>query len=79
MIYMYMITADDSNRNNAAKKLGLTNTVPSVEELCDNVDRKLFKAIHCLHTLLPPVSSTFGRNMRERGHYFQLPSHNEIL
>ena len=71
-----MIAADDINRINAmvceAKKWGLTNTVPSVEELCENAIRKLFKAMmwshHCLHTLLPPVRSTSGRNMRERGH-----------
>ena len=54
---------NDINRINAvfckAKKWGLTNTVPSVEELCENADRKLFKAMmwshHCLHTLLTPV------------------------
>ena len=43
-----MITADDINRINTvfckAKKWGLTNTVPSVEELCKNADQKLFKA-----------------------------------
>ena len=54
-----MITADDINRINAVfcktKKWGLTNTVPLVEELYENVDLKLFKAMiwshHYLHTL----------------------------
>ena len=76
-----MITADDINRINAvfckATKLGLTNTIPSVEELCENADRKLFKAMmwshHGLYTLLPPVRYTSGRNMRERGNNIQLP------
>ena len=76
-----MTTADDINRINSvfcqAKKWSLTNTVPSVEELCENADRKLFKSMmwshHCLHTLLPPVRYTSGHNIRQRGHNFQLP------
>ena len=76
-----MTTADDINRINAvfckAKKWGLTNTVPSVEELCEKADRKLFEAMmwshHCLHMLLPTVRYSFGRNMRKRCHHFQLP------
>ena len=40
-----MITADDINRINAvfcnAKKWGLTNTVPSVEELCETIENYL--------------------------------------
>ena len=79
MLFPEIITTDDINRINAmffkAKKWGLTNTVPSVEEHCENADRKLFKAMlwshHCLHTLLQTVRSTSGRNMRERGHNFQ--------
>ena len=58
-----MITAADINRLDAvfckAKKCGLTNTVPSVEELYEYADRKLFKAMmwshSCLHTLLPYI------------------------
>ena len=81
LAFLGMITVDDINRINAvfckAKKCGLTNTVPSVEKLCENADRKLFKAMmwshHCLHTVLPPVQSTSGRNMVKRGHNFQLP------
>ena len=61
-----MITVDDINRINAvffkAKKWDLTNTVPSVEELFECADLKLFKAImwshHCLHTLMSPVRYT---------------------
>ena len=76
-----MITVDYINRINAvfckAKKWGLTNTVPSVEEFCENADQKLFKEMmwshNCLHTLLPPVRYTSRRNMRERGNHFQLP------
>ena len=73
------ITADDINRINAVfrKEWGLTNTVSSVEELCETADRKLFKAVmlthHYLHTLLPPARYTSGRNTRKRGHNFQLP------
>ena len=67
-----IITADDINRIIAvfckAKMWSLNNTVPSVEELCENADLKLLKAMmwshHCLHTLLPPVRYTSGRNMR---------------
>ena len=80
-LFSGMITADDINRINSvfckAKKWGLTNIVPSVEKLCENADRKLFKAMmwwhHCLHTLLSPARYTCGRNMRERGQHFQLP------
>ena len=75
-----MITANDINKINAVfwkdKKWDLTNTVPSVEELCDNADRKLFKAMmwshHCLHTLLPPERYTSGRNEETRS-YFSTP------
>ena len=76
-----MITADDINRSKAVfcktKKWDVTNSVPSVEELYENADRKLFKAMmwshHCLHTLLPSLQSTSGRHMKERGNNFQLP------
>ena len=60
----------------AKLNIWLNNTVPSVEELCENAYRKLFKATtwshRCLHTLLPPARNTSGRNMREREHHCQL-------
>lgn len=76
------LTADHRNRINAisrkALRRGLTHTSFDIDQIIDKLDRKLFSQAthpkHCLHHLLPPITSshhTYG--LRQRQHSYQLP------
>ena len=77
------LTVDDRNRISAisrkALRRGVTHTAFDIEEIIDNFDRKLFSKIthsgHCLHYLLPPKTSEHcSYSLRNRKHYYQLPT-----
>ena len=64
---------------NKAKKWGLySNSAPSLEDIIDQADRRLFKNIitnknHVLYPLLPPQTQ-FPYNLRQRKHNYTLPT-----
>jgi len=71
----------DSVNDRARRNGYCAADLPSFDELCDDIDDKLFsKAVrlsnHVLHPLLPPPSTASqSYNLRKRTHSFQLPDH----
>ena len=57
--------------------------MPSIAELCDFRDHRLFNSIvdnkdHVLHKLLPP-KVTHGKELRKRSHDYVLPTKSNKL
>jgi hypothetical protein len=61
-----------------AYKWGFTTVKYDISELFDLADYNLFKSVsdnagHCIYSLLPSKRDSRGRQLRSRGHKFQLP------
>ena len=76
------LSADDLREVDAvlikARRWQLTSHTPYSADLIQQCDKHLFRAAlnhhtHCLHSILPPKTNMYGRNLRKKGHGRELP------